>query len=98
MKASIIKGKSGFRPWLEPLFFVSALILLFFMEPEEPGLSLCVFHHLGWESCPGCGLGTAIHYLLHGAWRASWEAHVLAAPAVGLFLFRTFRLLSKTKI
>lgn len=97
MKGDYKLKLSGIRPWWEPLFFAVALVLLYFMEPDPAGFSLCVFHHLGWESCPGCGLGTAIHFLLHGEWALSWDAHVLAAPAMALFLFRTFRLLTKTK-
>lgn len=37
---------------------------------------------VGVESCPGCGLGTAIHHLFHLDIVSSWKAHPFAIPVV----------------
>ncbi|HEY1113578.1 MAG TPA: DUF2752 domain-containing protein [Chitinophagaceae bacterium] len=73
----------------EQLIWLSALVVLFFLE--EGGPSLCLFKFAGLSSCPGCGLGHAIHYALHGAFRQSLEAHLLGVPATAFLLYSVIR-------
>lgn len=62
----------------ESVIWLAVLVVLYFME--EGGPSLCLFKWVGLSSCPGCGLGHAIHEALHFQWRASWEAHIMGVP------------------
>jgi len=79
---------------LEAGLWAFGLPALACMNPEGEHLfSLCPFRWLWAQGCPGCGLGHAIAYLFRGAWRASWQAHPLALPAVGLLLWRCTQLL-----
>ena len=56
-----------FRQYLELVTWVAALILLAFMNPSSGAHhSLCIFKFMGFEFCPGCGIGHSINYLLHG--------------------------------
>ncbi|KAA2245828.1 DUF2752 domain-containing protein [Chitinophaga agrisoli] len=77
---------------IELLVWPLALTALYFMNPHGSGPSLCPLKWLGVPWCPGCGLGHAIHYLLHGNWRASWNSHPMGAFALIVLLYRTFDL------
>lgn len=70
--------------YLEPVTWLSALVVLYVMAPSGP--SLCLFKAVGFSSCPGCGIGHAIHYTLHGQFSRSFEAHVLGIPATAFIL------------
>jgi len=70
------------KKYTEQLLWLAGLLLLFFMNPAKSSFSLCFFKLLGFSSCPGCGLGHAIHHLLHLHFRESFAAHVLGAPAL----------------
>ena len=54
--------------------------------------SFCVFKMLGFNFCPGCGLGHSISYLFHGNLQASLNAHPLGLFAVIIILFRIYNL------
>jgi len=58
------------------------------MPVDHTGTSLCMFHQLGIESCPGCGLGHSISAVLHGNLVLSFENHPLGIVAVLLLIFR----------
>jgi len=72
----------------EALFWLLALVLLAFMVSENSGPSLCMFHHLGISSCPGCGLGHSISAALHGNLEQSFDWHPLGAFAVVVLMLR----------
>ncbi|GAA4317742.1 DUF2752 domain-containing protein [Compostibacter hankyongensis] len=73
---------------LELLAWTAGLICLACCNPGRGDFTLCPLANLGFTHCPGCGLGHAIAYLLHGQWQASWESHPLGAPALLLILHR----------
>lgn len=74
---------------IELLVWPLALGALYLMDPHGSGPSLCPLKWLGLSWCPGCGLGHAIHYLLHGEWAASWHSHPLGTFALGVLIWRT---------
>lgn len=77
----------------EVLMWVTGIILLALMEPNNGHLvSFCLFSYIT-DWCPGCGLGHAIAWLVRGEVRASWEAHPLGIPAVLLLCWRCIQLL-----
>ena len=78
---------------LELLFWISALIALGFSDPTQTHFILCPFRLAGITWCPGCGIGHAIAYLLQGNIQASFHAHWLGIPALGVLLFRIYTLL-----
>jgi hypothetical protein len=57
---------------------------------------------LGFEYCPGCGIGHAIHYALRLQFEPSVEAHFLGIPSVIAILYLIihpfFSLRKKAKI
>ncbi|KAB2908356.1 MAG: DUF2752 domain-containing protein [Ignavibacteriales bacterium] len=78
----------------EALIWIGALIYLALYNPvQEASFSFCVLDNLGFEHCPGCGLGRSVSFLLHGDFQASWEAHKLGIFALIVLLFRSGQLI-----
>lgn len=68
---------------LEALAWLSGLIFLACIDPLASNhWSICPLKNLGFDYCPGCGLGASIHYLLRGDFYMSLQIHPL-----GLFAF-----------
>jgi len=80
------------KPWLlkhtELFFWLTALVILFFMDTESNGLSFCLFKSAGLSWCPGCGIGHAIHAALHLQLGASLQYHPFGIVAVLVILYR----------
>ncbi|MEM1097089.1 MAG: DUF2752 domain-containing protein [Bacteroidota bacterium] len=73
----------------EAVIWTAGLIALACTDPNEPGLfELCAFKWVGFEWCPGCGLGHAVAHLFRGEWLASWNAHPLGGPALLILVGR----------
>ncbi len=54
--------------------------------------TLCPLQNLGWDFCPGCGLGRSVSLLFHGQFSASVRAHPLGIFAVIILSFRIINL------
>jgi hypothetical protein len=68
---------------LEAWIWTCALIWLAFSDPTAGvHFSLCPLRALGVDFCPGCGLGRAVSYALHGQLAASLHCHLLGIPAI----------------
>src|SRR6476620_10836570 len=80
---------SFIQRYRDPAVWLAVLCVLFFMNTEGP--SLCVFRWMGFQSCPGCGLGHSMHEALHGHWRDSINNHLLGIPAIVLLLVHIAR-------
>jgi hypothetical protein len=81
---------------LEAFFWLIALVSLALSSPDKAThYTLCIFKNLGFDFCPGCGLGHGITYLFHGQLLASWQAHPLAILAVVMLLYRAYSILKK---
>ncbi len=83
-----------FSKYFELIFWVVALIALANMHPEHGShFSFCIFKMLGFNFCPGCGIGHAISYLFHGNIQASFTAHPLGIFAIVIILLRIVKLI-----
>jgi hypothetical protein len=95
-KGHVLKWLIRFiRVNLEALIWLAALILLAFHDPTASHYSLCPLNNLGFEFCPGCGLGHSISYLFRGEIIQSLEAHPLGIFAVVLLSYRIVSLFRK---
>lgn len=74
----------NFEAWI----WLGALISIAFLSPESTQTTLCVWHHLGVESCPGCGLGHSMSAAFNGQFLKSWELHPLGMAAIVILTFR----------
>jgi hypothetical protein len=81
--------KNIFNRYFELVFWISALTALALADPGVPShYTLCPFRLLGFTWCPGCGLGHAIAFLLHGDLQSSFHAHWLGVPALIIIVYR----------
>ena len=71
----------SYMKYFEQVVWTIALILLFFMDVTSEETSVCVFKIAGFNSCFGCGLGHAIHNVLHLDFMQSLNEHILGIPA-----------------
>lgn len=82
----------------ELLFWCAALVSLFLLSPSsENHYSLCPLYNLGFDWCPGCGLGRAMHLLALGEFELSWSLHPLAGFAWIVIIFRIVELIKHFK-
>lgn len=73
---------------LELIIWVFALLILASINPDVQHLDLCLFKRLGLSWCPGCGIGHAICFLLHGELEKSLLSHPLGIIALPILFFR----------
>lgn len=69
------------------------------MQPTEKSMSLCLLSNLGFTYCPGCGIGHAIHHVLHFQFKESFQSHFLGIPAtIGIAYLTIKPLLKNNKL
>jgi len=76
--------------WICGLFY-----LIVFNTPETTHFTICPISNLGFDFCPGCGLGNSISYLFKGNIEASFLSHPLGIFA---FIIIVMRIISLIKI
>ena len=81
----------------ELLFWIAALVALFFLPQNQTTASLCPTTLLGLGHCPGCGIGHAIHYALHLQLSASFQQHPLGIFTVIIIFIRIKQLIYTQK-
>lgn len=81
-----------FRKHFELFCWFSALICLYYLSPGGEHFSLCPLNNLGFNFCPGCGIGNAIHFGLHLNFKASFEYHPAGLPAIAILSNRIYYL------
>lgn len=87
----IIKKLSNLigSPWFEAAIWTVAIIYLAVIDPlQESQINFCVLDRLGFENCPGCGLGRSVSYILHGDILSGWETHKAGLLALPVLLYR----------
>jgi hypothetical protein len=82
---------------IELFFWIGGLTYLAFMNPSETNFTLCPIKNLGFSFCPGCGLGHSISFLFHGQIQESLHHHPLGIFALGVILWRIFKLIKNSK-
>ncbi len=82
---------------LEAIVWVVALVWLALVDPAAGAhFTLCPLKNLGIDWCPGCGLGTAAGYALHGDLAESFRHHLLGIPAILILGGRVILLVTNT--
>ncbi|MFY0252961.1 DUF2752 domain-containing protein [Chitinophaga sp. 30R24] len=77
---------------IELMVWPLGLILLYYINPNAKGNSLCLLKRAGLSFCPGCGLGHGIHYFLHGQWEMAFHHHWLSPLVVVVLGYRIVQL------
>lgn len=79
---------------LELIFWVLALLMLAFANPNQHHFVLCPIANLGFDWCPGCGLGRAISSIFKGDISQSFKHHYLGFPALSIIIYRMYTLIN----
>lgn len=80
---------------IELVFWLLALVLLATANPHEHHFTLCPLANLGFDWCPGCGLGRSITALFQGDVKGSFAHHWFGIPALLLIAHRIYQLTNK---
>jgi hypothetical protein len=78
---------------LELFFWIIVLVYLSIINPAASHFSFCLFNHLGFTWCPGCGIGHSISHLLHGDIIKSFHTHWLGTFALVVIVYRVLQLI-----
>ncbi|KAF0131295.1 MAG: hypothetical protein FD155_959 [Bacteroidetes bacterium] len=97
MKISGTKIFHFFTQNLEAWFWLTALVMLAFMNPASTQQTLCLWHYLGVDACPGCGLGHSISAAFHGRIGESFNFHPLGMIAIVVLCARIFTIFIQFK-
>jgi hypothetical protein len=91
----VVMMKSFFqRIPAEAIIWIGGLLTLFFIEPDSGShFTICPLYQLGFDFCPGCGLGQSINFLFSGDFNRSFESHPLGLLALTIISFRIFTLI-----
>ena len=74
---------------LEAFIWIAALVYFAFSHVvTETHFTICPLNLVGFEHCPGCGLGRSLILLLHGQLTESFTMHPLAIPALFFLIVR----------
>jgi len=88
LKTKIINIIKVIRANLELLTWAGILLVLLFSSPDNHSISLCPLDKLGFEHCPGCGLGRSCMHALNGNFVDSFNCHPLGIIAIFIIVFR----------
>lgn len=77
----------------EALIWLAALVYLAAGDPHQHHYTLCPLSNLGFDYCPGCGLGRSIMHAFHLNLKASFLCHPLGIPAIILIALRIARVI-----
>jgi len=79
----------------EAFIWIIALIALVFVDPYHQHYTLCPFHNLGWEFCPGCGIGRSIACAYRFDFQGSFNCHPLGIVALIVIIHRIIKVLTR---
>jgi len=78
---------------IELIVWITSIFYFALINPEEQHISLCLFKRIGLPWCPGCGIGHAISFLLHGEITRSFQVHPLGLFALLVLVARIINLI-----
>lgn len=91
------KMKMWFFKHMELCFWITAIVLLFFLNTERAADSFCFFRWIGINWCPGCGIGHSMHAVLNFQFYKAFQYHPLGIVAVLIIFHRMTQLVIHTK-
>jgi Protein of unknown function (DUF2752) len=78
----------------EAAIWVGALLFLAFVHnPGSSHFTICPIKNLGFDFCPGCGLGNSVSYIFHGDIYNSFLSHPLGLLALIVLFIRIIQLI-----
>ncbi|TVR29623.1 MAG: DUF2752 domain-containing protein [Balneolaceae bacterium] len=80
--------KKPFYLHFEWLALSIALVAMAMLNPESTANSICPLDLLGFENCPGDGLGKSMAFSFRGKISESFQAHPAGLPAILIIMTR----------
>ena len=77
---------------VELTFWILALALLATANPSAHHFTLCPLANLGFDWCPGCGLGRSITAIFNGDLKSSFQQHWFGILALLIIIYRIYQL------
>jgi len=78
----------------EAAVWITGLAYLAFIHiPGETHFTICPIKNLGFDFCPGCGLGNSVSYIFHGDIYNSFLTHPLGLFALIVLAYRIIYLI-----
>ncbi|GGZ32807.1 hypothetical protein GCM10007049_28010 [Echinicola pacifica] len=89
---------TGIRiPW-ELVFWIAVIPAILLISPQEAAhFSLCPLSAVGWDWCPGCGLGRGMKLITMGHFKEAMILHPLSGFAWLVIIHRIYSLLKNFK-
>ena len=79
---------------LEAAIWIGTLLYLAFLHtPGETHFVICPINNLGFDFCPGCGLGNSISFIFQGKIYNSFLSHLLGLLALTVLIIRIIQLI-----
>ncbi|OYT14977.1 MAG: hypothetical protein B7C24_15505 [Bacteroidetes bacterium 4572_77] len=77
----------------EIMCWLGAICFLIIIDPsKQTHFTLCPLANLGFDFCPGCGLGRSVSYFLHFQLKESLQTHPLGIVAIIILCYRIITL------
>jgi hypothetical protein len=85
-----------YRNYFEIVAFGGGLLLLALMDPNTAsGPGLCILENIGFEYCPGDGLGHSISFIFRGEFDNALKSNMLGPFALAILSGRILYLFSQ---
>jgi hypothetical protein len=79
---------------LEAAIWIGALLYLAYVHtPGETHYAICPINNMGFDFCPGCGLGNSISLFFQGEMYNSFLSHPLGLLALTVLIIRIIQLI-----
>ncbi len=78
---------------LELLVWLTGLMYLILIDLSKNHFSFCPLNQMGFDWCPGCGLGMSISLIFHFEFAESLKVHPLGFFALIIIVFRIIQLI-----
>jgi len=79
------------------VWILGLLFLIFIHIPGETHFTICPLANLGFDFCPGCGLGNSISYLFKGDLISSFHSHPLGIFALIIIVLRIISIINNNR-
>lgn len=77
----------------EAFIWIAALGFLAFSDPGNHHYTLCPIANMGFDFCPGCGIGRSISLAFRGEFITSLKTHPLGIAAIILIVYRIIKII-----
>lgn len=75
------------------MWIVGLIFLAFIPASGSTHFTICPLNNLGFDFCPGCGLGNSITYLFMGDFNSSFQSHPLGVFALVIIILRVISII-----